>query len=90
MSNPPPSVPIGDPNEDVSKREELHPRYNRPMTMAADCVVVDHQLKRVTTTYRLWRPDAPIFEYYSEEGPSLGGKGRYPLPLQYVLGGIGT
>jgi hypothetical protein len=81
---------VGDPNEDVSLRPELHPRYGRPMAMAADCVVVDRQLKRVTTTYRLWNPNAPVFEYYSEEGPSLGGLGRHPAPLQYVLGGIGT
>jgi uncharacterized OsmC-like protein len=81
---------IGDPNEDVSLRPELHPRYNRPMTMAADCVVADHQLKKVVSTYRLWNPDAPVFEFWSEEGPSLGGQGRYPLPLMYVLGGVGT
>lgn len=82
--------PIGDPDEDVSKRRELHPRYARPMTMTADCVVVDHQLKKVTTSYRIWDPDAPEYEFWSEEGKPLGGKGRYPLPLQYLLGGIGT
>jgi hypothetical protein len=84
--------PVGDPDEDVSQREEIHPRYARPMTMAADCRMVpqERQLKSIRTTYRLWNPNAPEFEFYSEEGPSLGGQGRYPLPLQYILGGIGT
>jgi hypothetical protein len=84
--------PVGDPDEDVSLRAEIHPRYARPMTMAADCSMVrgERQLKRIRTSYRLWKQNAPEFEFYSEEGPSLGGKGRHPLPLQYILGGIGT
>lgn len=76
--------------ENVALRPELHPRYGRPVTISADSVTVDHQKKRVTTSFRLWEPNAPEHEFFSDEGPSLGGEGRYPSPLQYVLGGIGT
>jgi hypothetical protein len=82
--------PIGDPTENVALRAELHPRYARPITISADAELVGHQVKRVTTSFRLWDAKAKEFEFLSDEGPSLGGKGEYPSPLQYLLGGIGT
>ena len=90
MSEPAELPPIGDPAENVALRTDLHPRYARPITISADAVLVDHQVKRVTTSFRLWDPHAREFEFLTDEGPSLGGKGEYPSPLQYILGGIGT
>lgn len=87
----PQDTPPVDPTADASRLAELHPRYARPMTMSVDCsTTAEHQLKKVVATHRIFNPDARVFELYAEEGPNLGGQGRHPLPLQYVLAGIGT
>ena len=69
------------------------PPGGRRLTLGADVEILDGHLKvargGASTAEGDPQDGGPVFEFFSDEPPFLGGEGRHPQPLLYLAAGIG-